>query len=71
MTVPGVADLIFHSGHGSTNGCRVCRITSTSTLSPNGIGAGQYFPGTVELEVERTVAEFRGELEVKLKVVIN
>ena len=59
--IPGVADLCHHSGHGSKTGCRTCRIMSTPLLSSKGAGTGQYFPGTNELEVERTVLEFQGK----------
>lgn len=65
--IPGIADFIHHSGHGSRYGCRICRIYGVSERSPNGIGHGIYFPGDIGLEEERTVLEFKGENTVSLK----
>ena len=62
--IPGIADMIFHSGHSSSFGCRICRIQSSSELSPNGLGNGQYFPGGIVLDAERTIEEFQGNLTV-------
>ena len=63
--VPGVADLIKHSGHNSQYGCRMCRIQSESLISPKGKGHGQYFAGDRdELDEERTKQDFLGELTV-------
>ncbi|KAG2211044.1 hypothetical protein INT45_001100, partial [Circinella minor] len=59
---PGIADMVFHSGHSSVFGCHICRIESSSQLSPNGLGNDQYFPGGIGLEMERTLEEFQGKL---------
>ena len=63
--LPGVSDLINHTGHTSRYGCRTCRIKSKSLISPNGRGHGQYFPGSRdELDVQRTDEDFLGLLPV-------
>ena len=42
--IPGVADLMRHSGHQSSYGCRLC---TTKGRHPEGRHTGMYFPGEV------------------------
>ena len=65
--IPGVADLIYHSGHGSEYICRTCRIRADSLISPKGHGYGRYFPGTDEPCEERINVDFEGKLNVNTK----
>ncbi|KAG2217956.1 hypothetical protein INT45_001390 [Circinella minor] len=60
--LPGVSDLVHHTGHTSHYGCRTCRIESFSLISPKGGGQGQYFPGTEEVVTERNDDDFFGRL---------
>ncbi|KAI7847415.1 hypothetical protein BDC45DRAFT_575879 [Circinella umbellata] len=46
----------------SVFGCRICQIESSSQLSPNGLGNGQYSPGGIGLDAERMLEEFLGKL---------
>ncbi|KAG2215835.1 hypothetical protein INT45_002904 [Circinella minor] len=57
--IVGVQELIHHSGHNSSYGCRQCHIKSVSSISPTGRGNGRYYTGTVNMPQERSNDEFK------------
>ena len=56
--IPGVAELIHHTGHSSLHGCRQCLIKSVSAISPVGRGSGRYYRGSHILDEERKKEDF-------------
>ncbi|KAG2216592.1 hypothetical protein INT45_001980 [Circinella minor] len=57
--IAGIQELIQHSGHNSTYGCRQCHIETVSSISPAGRGNGRYYTGTVDMPQEGSDDEFK------------
>ena len=57
----GVQEICHHAGHSALYGCRQCRITTISKISPAGRGNGRYYPGDMDndaMPTPREIEEF-------------